>query len=226
MSDDINTVQGTTETTAASDVQKTGSSLLTTPTAEPASTNESANPDAVTPDVNAATTDAENKPEGDKAAETKPQGAPEKYEFTAPEGVTLDPEAVAAFEPVAKELNLTNEQAQKLVGLQAQLVQKQHEQWDAMVETWVKEIKGDKEIGGQVLNDSIKHAQRAISQFGTPELKTALDTTRMGNHPELVRVFARIGKAMAEDTFVSAGAPSGQKRDAAEVLFGDSMKNK
>lgn len=222
MSDDINTVQGTTDTTAASDVQA-GTSLLTTPTADEATTNAPVNSDAATPDANAATPDAD-KPEGEKPADEKPQGAPERYEFTAPEGVTLDQEAVAAFEPIAKDLNLTNEQAQKLVGLQAQFVQKQHEAWNATVENWVTEIKGDKEIGGQAMDASIKHAQRAITQFGTPELKAALDTTRIGNHPELVRVFARIGKAMAEDTFVAAGAASQQRRSTADVLFGDSKQ--
>lgn len=45
----------------------------------------------------------------------KPEGAPEKYEFQAAEGVELDTEALKEFEPVARELNLTNEQAQKLV---------------------------------------------------------------------------------------------------------------
>lgn len=221
MPDDITTVQGTTDTTAASDVQAV-TSLLTTPQAEPDTTQAPANPDAATPDATAAAPDAE-KPEGEKA-DDKPQGAPEKYEFAAPEGVTLDAEAVAEFEPIAKELNLTNDQAQKLVELQTKFVQKQQAQWDQTVDTWVTEIKADKEIGGQAMTESVKQAQRAISQFGTPELKAALDATRMGNHPELVRVFARIGKAMAEDTFVPSGAVSGVKRDAAEIMFGDSKK--
>ncbi|MCV5473515.1 peptidase, partial [Escherichia coli] len=59
------------------------------------------------------------KKEGDQPAEKKegdkPEGAPEKYEFQAAEGVELDADALKDFEPVARELNLTNEQAQKLV---------------------------------------------------------------------------------------------------------------
>lgn len=47
--------------------------------------------------------------------EQKQEGAPEKYEFKAGEGVELDAEALKDFEPVARDLNLTNEQAQKLV---------------------------------------------------------------------------------------------------------------
>lgn len=56
---------------------------------------------------------APNKPTPPK--EETPPGAPEKYAFTAPEGQELDTSALAQFEPVARELNLTQEQAQKLV---------------------------------------------------------------------------------------------------------------
>ncbi|MDF6396825.1 peptidase, partial [Escherichia coli] len=49
------------------------------------------------------------KPENDKQDEKKggdkPEGAPEKYEFQAAEGVELDTEALKEFEPVARELN-------------------------------------------------------------------------------------------------------------------------
>lgn len=223
MADDTTTVQGTTDTTAASDVQPV-TSLLTTPvegaTEKPAADSAA----AASPDATKADADT-GKPEGDNADGDKPEGdkqpvAPEKYEFTAPEGVVLDAEAVAAFEPVAREMNLTNEQAQKLVELQTQFVQKQQQQWDQTVESWVSAIKTDKEIGGEALKQNITLAQRAISEYGTPELQAALDSTRMGNHPELVRVFARIGKAMAEDTFVGGSKPAAQKKSDADVLFG------
>lgn len=228
MADDTTTVQGTTDTTAESAVQPVPSLLTTpvesateTPPADPAAPVDPAAPKA---ESDPAKPDGE-KPEGEKADDDKSQGAPEKYEFTAPEGVTLDAEAVAEFEPIAKELNLSNEQAQKLVELQTKFVQKQAQQWDQTVETWVSEIKADKEIGGQALPQNIALAQRAISQFGTPELKAALDATKMGNHPELVRVFARIGKAMAEDTFVSGSRPAGTQLSAADKLFGNTNQS-
>jgi hypothetical protein len=215
MADDTNPVQGTTDTTADSAVQPVPS-LLTAPV-EGETENPAADPAAsVDPNAPKAESDpakAEGEdPEGKKDGDDKPEGAPEKYEFTAPEGVTLDAEAVAEFEPVAREMNLTNEQAQKLVELQTKLVQKQMQQWDQTVDGWVSTIKSDQEIGGEGLKQNIALAQRALSQFGTPELKAALDATRMGSHPELVRVFARIGKAMAEDTFVAGKTPAPAER--------------
>ncbi|EHX1545265.1 peptidase [Escherichia coli] len=161
----------------------------------------------------------------DKPAEEKNQkqeGAPEKYEFTAGEGVELDTEALKDFEPVARDLNLTNEQAQKLVDAYPKILagvqQRQAEAWQAQTEQWAADVKADKEIGGDKLTANLSAAQRALDLFGTPELKEYLNTTGLGNHPDLVKTFVKIGKAMSEDGMVD-GSNQGQ-RSAAEVLYG------
>jgi len=148
--------------------------------------------------------------------------APEKYEFKAPDGVVLDQQALAEFEPIARELNLTQEQAQKLVELHTKQLQSQAQSQTQVaakqIEAWVGEIKADKEIGGANFDTSVRHAQAAAKKFGSPEFLAALDATGMGSHPELVRVFARIGKAMAEDTFVAPGKES-TTIDPAKKMF-------
>lgn len=152
----------------------------------------------------------------------KPEGAPEAYEFKAAEGVELDTEALKDFEPVARELNLTNEQAQKLVDAYPKILagvqQRQVEAWQKQTQDWAADVKADKEIGGDKLTASLSKAQQALETFGTPELKEYLNETGLGNHPELVKAFVKIGKAMSEDNMVSAGN-TGQ-RSAAEVLYG------
>ncbi|HCQ7399728.1 TPA: peptidase [Klebsiella pneumoniae] len=171
----------------------------------------------------------DDKPaDGDKPAdkpddkEQKQEGAPEKYEFTAAEGVDLDTEALKDFEPVARELNLTNEQAQKLVDAYPKILagvqQRQAEAWQAQTEEWAATVKADKEIGGDKLTANLGVAQRALDTFGTPALKEYLNGTGLGNHPELVKAFVKVGKAMSEDGVVT-GKESGQ-RSAAEVLYG------
>ena len=148
--------------------------------------------------------------------------APEKYEFKAPEGMTLDPQAIAEFEPIARDLNLSNEQAQKLVELHTKRMQDsaqlQTQVAAKQIEAWIGEIKADKEIGGTNFDSSVRHAQAAAKKFGSPEFLAALDATGMGSHPELVRGFARIGKAMAEDTFVAPGKES-TTIDPAKKMF-------
>ncbi|EPS9632121.1 peptidase [Klebsiella aerogenes] len=163
----------------------------------------------------------DGKQEG-KKDDGKPDGAPEKYEFTAGEGVELDTEALKDFEPVARDLNLTNEQAQKLVDAYPKILagvqQRQAEAWQAQTEEWAATVKADKEIGGDKLTANLGVAQRALDTFGTPELKEYLNGTGLGNHPELVKAFIKVGKAMSEDGIVT-GKESGQ-RSAAEVLYG------
>ncbi|MDW2743689.1 peptidase [Atlantibacter subterraneus] len=168
------------------------------------------------------------KPEDGKPADgenkdvKQPEGAPETYEFKAAEGVELDTEALKDFEPVARELNLTNEQAQKLVDAYPKILagvqQRQVEAWQKQTQDWAADVKADKEIGGDKLTASLSKAQQALETFGTPELKEYLNETGLGNHPELVKAFVKIGKAMSEDNMVSAGN-TGQ-RSAAEVLYG------
>ncbi|WP_213705271.1 peptidase [Enterobacter roggenkampii] len=157
--------------------------------------------------------------DGDKPAEKpddkeqKQEGAPEKYEFTAGEGVELDTEALKDFEPVARDLNLTNEQAQKLVDAYPKILagvqQRQAEAWQAQTEQWAADVKADKEIGGDKLTANLSAAQRALEQFGDPELKEYLDSTGLGNHPALVKAFIKVGKAMSEDKVVTGGHESG-----------------
>lgn len=172
----------------------------------------------------------DDKPaDGDKPAdksddkEQKQEGAPEKYEFKAGEGQELDTAALEQFEPIARELNLSNEQAQKMVDLYGTKIlpmvqQHQAETWQKTTEQWAADVKADKEIGGDKLTANLSAAQRALDQFGTPELKEYLEGTGLGNHPELVKAFIKIGKAMSEDGMVD-GSNQGQ-RSAAEVLYG------
>lgn len=166
----------------------------------------------------------------DQESDAKPLGASEKYEFQAPEGLTLSSAMMEKFEPLARELNLTNEGANKLLPLAAEMIQ-QHQQaqaeaWGKQINDWAVSVKSDKELGGQAFEASMHAAKAAFARFGTPELRALVDMPGpdnpnglgLGNHPELVRVFARIGKAMAEDGFVKAEAPPGPNTTA-KVLF-------
>lgn len=195
-------------------------------------------PEDKQPDADKSEADkADDKKEGDESKDDKkPEGAPEKYELKAPEGFEkLDEQLVEAFEPIAREFNLTNEQAQKLTEtMMPKVVERMTEQsreaWSNTIESWVGEVKGDKELGGDSMPANLDAANRAVAKFGSPELKALLDYPSaenpkglgLGNHPELVRVFSRIGKAMAEDGMVNGNSAGDGKKSQAEVLFGSS----
>ena len=135
-----------------------------------------------------------------------PEGAPDKYEFNAkvadaPE--ELDPEVLTAFGDVAKELNLPQEAAQKVLDKVAPVIQaKQAKVVEQTKVEWANQSKSDQEFGGESLNDSLDVAKTSLDTFGTDALKSLLQETGLGNHPEVIRFMYRAGKAISEDSYV------------------------
>lgn len=132
-----------------------------------------------------------------------PKGAPEKYEFKAPEGRQFDNEVIASFSEIAKELNLTQESAQKMLDKVApKMAERQAQQVEAIRQEWASLSQNDKEFGGEKITENLSVAKRALDTFGTPELRSLLNDSGLGNHPELIRFFFRAGKAISEDSKV------------------------
>lgn len=220
----------TTETAPAAAAGQT----TTTPAA--AATAEAAPPatlltDAAT-DATAATTDSSGEgsgeSQGDKPAgdggdkpDDKPAGAPEKYEIALPEGYALDEATFSKAEPVLRELNLTNEQATKLASVIAEVRASEAEAFVQQVQEWGNATAADSEIGGKALQESLTAGRRALATHGTPELKALLDNTGLGNHPEVVRFFTRIGKTIpVEDKVVNGERSGSSTKSFAERIYG------
>lgn len=161
----------------------------------------------------------------DEKAEAKKDEPSELADFTAPEGVTLDPEAAGEFKNLAKELGLKQEGAQKIADIGMKLSQKweakQVEKIQEMKNSWLESSKTDKEFGGDKLNENLAVAKKALDAFGTPELKTLLDQSGLGSHPEIVRAFYRAGKAISEDRFVpsNGSVTSTGSKDLSKTLY-------
>lgn len=166
---------------------------------------------------------AEDSARGDGVTQDSgPLGAPEHYAFKPVEGVQLSGEVLGSFSEAARELNLTQDAAQHMLDRVAPVIARQQQAaMQAVNEQWVSQVKADKEIGGDRLQQNLAIAKRARDAFGTDGLRRLLNESRIGNHPEMIRFFVRAGQAITEDSFVSGGTrpPSGGK-DAATVLYG------
>jgi len=135
---------------------------------------------------------------------------PVEDEFQAPEGKEFDAEIIGNFSEVAKELNLTQDAAQKLVETMGpKIAERQLAQVEAIRNEWAQQSQVDKEFGGDKLNENMAVAKKALDSFGTPELRTLLQQSGLGNNPEVIRFMYRAGKAISEDTFVSSSAGAG-----------------
>ena len=182
-------------------------STTTTDAGEPTTT------DVTAVDTTTATTNATAPDTQATVAEV-----PESYEFQMPEGVALDKTAADEFTAIAKELKLNQADAQKVADVGAKMAQRQAEAHVQLVESWVEQVKADKEIGGDKLAENLAVARKAIETFGTPELKDVLNATGFGNHPAVIKAFYKAGMAISGDRFVS-GSPRGPETDMAKKMF-------
>jgi hypothetical protein len=165
--------------------------------------------------------------EGQQGAEAKADATkeevPEQYaDFAFEEGRALDTELADEIKATAKDLGLTQSQAQKLADLAMKRTTAAQAQQAEVLEKarteWADATKADKEFGGDALDANLSLARKALDTFGTPELKALLNESGLGNHPEVIRVFVRAGKAISEDRIVTGGA-GGKPADPAKRLF-------
>lgn len=200
------------------------------PPADPDPSDPPANPaDPADPPADPSLMDGGDKAEPDPA--TLP---PEKYELSAPEGFAMDDTILAAADPVFRELGLNNDQANKLMPLAATLAERlqgqQNDAFQAMKTDWAKESKADKELGGANWAETESLVAKALDQFGGVKdspFRKLLNETGLGNHPEMIRMFRKIGSAVSEAGELArsdAGAPTKQGREA--VLYPDDVPQK
>lgn len=202
---------------------------MTTEATEPSATTTQAGETIQTTatDPAAATTTTE-APKGADDAQTKiPDGEGKTdgsdkqpdavvYDFKMPEGVEMDKNAAEQFKAIAAELKMPAESAQKVVDLYAKLQGEATKAFSDQVQAWGDEVKADKELGS---TENLAAARKAVDDFGTPEFKSLLNSTGLGNHPEVVRFMSKIGKQISEDAIVR-GRQAEKPRDAANVLYG------
>lgn len=165
---------------------------------------------APAPDPVAAAPAADPAPAPEAAAtDTPAEGAEPELVLEAPEGMDLDADAVTEFGALAKELGLDKANAQRVADIAIKMQQRAVEQHQETVSVWADQARADKEFGGDKFDASMATAKRALTEFGSPELLAVLESSGLGNHPDMVRAFYRIGKAIGDDSFVPGrqGAP-------------------
>ena len=192
-----------------------------------------------------AKSDADNaaaKAEHDKTKPAPDAGdvvpADGKYDLKMPDGVELDADLAAALGPDFKDLGLTNAQAQKLVdkyiatqqaraeanakspvGVMAAVMNEYFKEAGAP-ETWMGKAKADPDIGGANWPKTEANALRFMKHVNDPALNSYLNASFGGNHPALIKAFAKAGELIREDDPASGGAGgAGKPAEAAYTMF-------
>tara|TARA_Y100001938_G_scaffold93329_1_gene127955 strand:- start:557 stop:1183 length:627 start_codon:yes stop_codon:yes gene_type:complete len=183
--------------------------------------------------------DAEQQPQEQQPQETpvqqeqpaetsQPEGAPESYEFQAIEGsdLAVDSAPVQAFSEVAKDLNLTQEQAQSVLDKVAPALAQQNEDYINDLRTqWVEQVELDSEIGGDNLQENLGKAIRVLDTYGTPEFKKLLGQTGLGDNPEMIRFLVRTHQDIGEDRFLTGSQSDKEQPFSARDFYNNSKMN-
>jgi hypothetical protein len=144
-----------------------------------------------------------------------------------PDGSILAKDVVDQTVAFAKEHKISPDAAQKLLETRdadaKAVAASMQESFNAKVEQWAQDARKDPDLAGKdgsAFDATVATAMRARDKFATPAMIKLLNETGFGNHPEVIKLFNRIGAAMKEDTFIPPGAPPPPPaKDVAELFY-------
>ena len=162
-------------------------------------------------------------------------GAPESYDYSKielPENMELDTDLVNKFNPLAKELNLSNQAAGKLMSLAVELIGKQGKNFTeaqsqlkvAERNSYIELLNNDKELNSysnEQYDQYLSIAKLGVDKVATAGFKQILKDKGLANHPEFIKTFHEIGKLCKDDSVGGNYTPAGAKESAAKILFGN-----
>ena len=89
--------------------------------------------------------------------------------------------------------------------------------FNGQITTWETEARADTEIGGAKYDASVGLAVAGLKAYGSPKLVEALNTSGLGSHPEMIKAWAKIGKAVGESPVLSGEGAKGETSFAASL---------
>ena len=147
----------------------------------------------------------------------RPESA-EKYSLDAKSKVvSLDENAVKQFAETSHKLGLNNKQAQGLLEFYKTNMEGTAQQ--AKIDTETAQAQAEQELRsewGREFDTKVKQAGSLAKANMKPEIldMTLSNGTRLGDHPEIIRGFAKIAGMMAEDKIVSTESESVQSNQS------------
>jgi len=165
-------------------------------------------------------------------------GAPESYDFKSielPEGIQYNEEYGQKFADVAKELNLSQKSANKLINVYVDMLKSQSEnmpealkefkkqQVQADVAEWDKMLNQDAEIGNgneDKIEKYIDKANVGYKAFASEGLKKVLSERGLTHNPEVIKLFYKLSNLAGEDGIV-VGSQKEVELTPAQILYGE-----
>ena len=122
---------------------------------------------------------------------------PNGYDFGDDDGALDD------YREFAHQAGLTQDQAENVLNLYSDISEDEEAQRIKSIEDLGLDSKINlQKEWGKNYDGKIDMATRAFAQFSSPELKSIMNDTGLGNHPEMIRAFSKIGEMLGEDSLV------------------------
>ena len=159
----------------------------------------------------------------------RPESA-EKYSLNAKsEVVPIDDNAIKQFAENAHQLGLNNKQAQGILEFYKNNMEGMAQQ--AKVDTETAQAQSTQELRqewGREFDTNIKKAGALAKANMNPEIldMQLKDGMRLGDHPEIIKGFAKIAGMMSEDKIVSTESENVSSNTDVETEISDIMNNK
>jgi hypothetical protein len=156
-------------------------------------------------------------------------GLPEEvkdYEVSSSEEV--DGEFMDEYKKMSYENNILPNQAQKMfdwyMDKASVEVKRQEEERGHNMEQSAKTLRTD---WGSSYDSKIRSAQNAILHYGNKDLNKYLDDTGIGNDPNLIRIFSKVGETLDDDSFKGDSNPGnyGRTPEQAQIEINEIMAN-
>lgn len=161
-------------------------------------------------------------------------GKPDKYDyskFTSINEFSWDEDLANKFLPIAQKLNLSQESLDMLLEIALEMSEKQKEHYEKDIEA---KYNDDVVAYNQMFNDDndlpdvnsiqmkkyMDLANCAYSEYCSPKLKEILEKTGLVYHPEMIKMFHKIGELSKEDNLSHYGAPAIEELTPAQILYG------
>ena len=138
---------------------------------------------------------------------------PEEYGIKLPDGLTedrLDKARVDAWRKEMHDAGIPKAAAERLM---SKYLSDEFGATQAAAQARVKELENHElslkaELGVK-FDEKLNNARYALKQFGSEKLAEILDSTGLGSHPEVVKLFAAIGEKLSDDSARGGGGGGG-----------------
>lgn len=159
----------------------------------------------------------------EEVTETEGESKEIEYKLELGKESLLDNSHVESITAFAKENNLSNDQAQKLLGQREETISNYvnavDEAHEAELAGWRDSVVNDVDMGGDNLKETVASAKKVVEKFGGEDFTNILRDTGYGDNPHVVRFLSNIGKLMSDDSLILPKA-AGVTKTNEEVFYG------